>query len=234
MKKIITGIMLLMLVLSIVGCGKSGAVSLESKEVKSTEKAQNTGDIAQENDKQQSEVTSSESNEESANAAVVYFSGTGNTEAVAKTMARVLNSDIYEIVPATPYTDADLKYSDDDCRANKEQQDDTARPQIENDLSTALNAETIYLGYPIWWGTNPKIIQTFFESYDLTGKTVYTFCTSGGSGIETSVSNLQKLYPEVNIVSGHRFQTLDTEDIISEWISGLNYDSIRTPKLESV
>lgn len=155
------------------------------------------------------------------NSAVVYFSGTGNTKAIAQDMAQKLNISIYEIIPSKEYTSNDLNYSDDNCRANKEQKDDAARPEIENDLSEVTKCSTIYLGYPIWWGTNPKIIQTFMDKYDLSDKTVYTFCTSGGSGIETSVTNLQKLYPDVNIMSGHRFEIGDSKDDILDWINDL-------------
>ena len=152
---------------------------------------------------------------------VVYFSGTGNTKQVAETMAAALGTKTLEIVPKEPYTEADLNYNDDGCRANREMQDDHARPGIDGDLSEVSEYETIYLGYPIWWGTAPRIIQTFMESYDLSGKTVYTFCTSGGSGIDQSVSDLKDAYQEVNIAGGHRFSRNDTQETIQEWLDSL-------------
>ena len=152
---------------------------------------------------------------------VVYFSGTGNTKQVAETMAAALGTKTLEIVPEEPYTEADLNYNDDDCRANREMQDDHARPGIDGDLSEVSEYETIYLGYPIWWGTAPRIIQTFMESYDLSGKTVYTFCTSGGSGIDQSVSDLKDAYQEVNIADGHRFSRNDTQETIQAWLESL-------------
>ena len=122
--------------------------------------------------------------------AVVCFSGTGNTMAVAETIADVTGGDLFEIIPAEKYADEDLNYNDDNCRANKEQDYPDARPAIENNLSAVEEYDTIYLGHPIWWGTNPRIIQTFLDTYDLTDATIYTSCTSGGSSIEKSISDL--------------------------------------------
>lgn len=112
-------------------------------------------------------------------------------------MSEELPADIYEIEPAEVYTNDDLDYNNDSCRANQEMDDESARPEIGNDLSTILDYENIYIGYPIWWGTRPRIIQTFLETYDLSGKTIYTFCTSGGSGIEQSVEDLKKGLPGI-------------------------------------
>ena len=129
--------------------------------------------------------------------------------------------DIFEIIPENMYTADDLNYNDDNCRANQEMNDDSARPAISNDLSVVSEYDVIYLGYPIWWGTAPRIIQTFIENYDISGATVYMFCTSGGSGIESSISDLQMLYPDINIVDGKRLNDV-TETDIREWIESLN------------
>lgn len=130
-------------------------------------------------------------------------------------------ADIFEIIPENMYTADDLHYNDDKCRANQEMNDDSARPAISNDLSVVSEYDVIYLGYPIWWGTAPRIIQTFIENYDISGATVYMFCTSGGSGIESSISDLQMLYPDINIVDGKRLNDA-TETDIREWIESLN------------
>lgn len=130
-------------------------------------------------------------------------------------------ADIFEIIPENMYTADDLNYNDDKCRANQEMNDDSARPAISNDLSVVSEYDVIYLGYPIWWGTAPRIIQTFIENYDISGATVYMFCTSGGSGIESSILDLQMLYPDINIVDGKRLNDA-TETDIREWIESLN------------
>lgn len=136
-------------------------------------------------------------------------------------IAKVTGADIFEIVPEEQYTSEDLNYNDDNCRANKEMNDDTARPVIADDLSMVSEYDVIYLGYPIWWGTAPRIVQTFLESYDISQATVHTFCTSGGSGIEKSVEDLQDLYPDVNIADGKRFGAV-SEEAVKDWIESIN------------
>ena len=96
--------------------------------------------------------------------AVVYFSATGNTGKAAQLLAEETGGDLFEIQPKDPYTEADLDYNQDDCRANREQQDTAARPEIGNDLSAVESYDVLYLGYPIWWGTHPRIIETFLDS----------------------------------------------------------------------
>lgn len=152
---------------------------------------------------------------------VVYFSGTGHTKAVAETMAQILEAPVYEIVPEIPYTSSDLNYRDDGSRANREMEDGAARPAIASDLSQVDGCKKLYIGYPIWWGTAPRIIQTFLEARSLEGVEIYTFCTSGGSGVEQSVKDLQELYPGLNIISGHRFSSGASEDAVREWLAGL-------------
>ncbi|MDO5156902.1 MAG: flavodoxin [Eubacteriales bacterium] len=166
------------------------------------------------------EITSEEKNTEimdeepeDIKIAVVYFSGTGNTKAIAEMIADEAGADIYEIVPAQTYTDEDLNYNDDNCRANKEQNDDTSRPEIANDLGKTTEYDIIYLGHPIWWGTVPRIMQTYLETYDLSDATIYTFCTSGGSSIDRSISDLKEWYPALNIVDGKRLNDATGEDI---------------------
>lgn len=153
--------------------------------------------------------------------AVVYFSATGTTKGIARKIADVLDAETFEIVPKEAYSSDDLDYNEDSCRANQEMNDESSRPGIENDLSSVKEFDRIYIGYPIWWGTAPRIIQTFLDTNDLSGKTVYLFCTSGSSGIEESVRDLQKLYPDVNIVSGKRFEAGASEDEVKDWLDEL-------------
>ncbi len=157
--------------------------------------------------------------EKKSSTAVVYFSATGTTKEVAGTIAEVLGTEAVEIIPQEEYSSEDLDYNNDNCRANKEMNDDSSRPAIKNDLSEVKECDTVYVGYPIWWGTAPRIIQTFFETYDLSGKTVYLFCTSGGSGIEQSVQDLQEKYKDINIVSGKRFSEGVSREEIREWMN---------------
>lgn len=132
-----------------------------------------------------------------ANDIVVYFSASGNTKIVAQALA---------IEAKQVYTDDDLNYRQDNCRANVEMKTPDVRPEIANDLSAVNDKENVYLGFPIWWGTAPRIIQTFIESYNLEGKNIYLFCTSGGSSIDKSLSDMKALYPKLNFVKAQRIK----------------------------
>ena len=121
------------------------------------------------------------------NVGVIYFSATGTTKRVAELIKKATDGDLIEIVPKDKYTDADLNYGNDDSRATKEQNDPSARPEIKNSINID-NYDVIFLGYPIWWGDVPKIILTFLDSNDLDSKIVIPFCTSGSTGISSSLS----------------------------------------------
>ena len=153
---------------------------------------------------------------------VVYFSATGNTKALAEKIAAEAGADLVEIVPEEPYTSADINYSNDDCRANKEHNDDSARPAIANKIENIESYDTIFIGYPIWWGTMPKIINTFLESYDFSGKTIMPFCTSGGSGIAASVSDIKAACPGAEVKEGFRGTASTGSDQIEAWIKKSN------------
>lgn len=152
--------------------------------------------------------------------AIIYFSATGTTETVAEYIKDATGGDLIEIVPKDKYTDADLNYSNDDCRANREQNDSSSRPEISNNINTD-SYDVIYLGYPIWWGDAPRIILTFLDNHDLSGKTVIPFCTSGDSGISTSINYFKNNYKNVNWLDGRRLSTSQSE--VTNWVNGLNY-----------
>ena len=154
------------------------------------------------------------------NSLVLYFSATGTTKGIAERIAKNSNSDIIEIIPKDEYTSSDLNYNSD-CRANREQNDSTSRPEIKNKIDIS-KYDVIYLGYPIWWGTNPKIILTLLDNYDFTGKIIIPFCTSGSSGIETSVSELREYNSNLNIKDGKRFSSNTSEHEIIEFINKNN------------
>lgn len=153
---------------------------------------------------------------------VAYFSCTGNTENVAKQIATVTNGDLYTIEPTQPYTDADLRYNDNTTRATKEQHDTTIRPAINKTLDNINQYDVIFIGYPIWWNQAPRVINTFLESYDFSGKTIIPFCTSGGSEIENSVNQLKSTYNNITILDGQRFNSNVSQDEVSTWINSLN------------
>lgn len=133
---------------------------------------------------------------------VAYFSASGTTMDVANHLARVTDSDLFAIVPANPYTSADLNWRDKQSRSTREAADPSCRPAITSRVEHIEDYDTIFLGFPIWWYVAPAIINTFLESYDLTGKTVVLFATSGGSGMGKTASVLRASAPGAKIVDG--------------------------------
>ncbi len=150
---------------------------------------------------------------------VVYFSATGTTKGVAQNIANATGADTYEILAAQTYTEADLNWNDKSSRTTTEQNDKSVRPEIGSEKISLDGYSTIYIGYPIWWGEEPRIMDTFVESYDFTGKTMIPFCTSGGSGIGSSGKNLEQNAGTGKWIEGERLSA-DTD--IAAWIKGLN------------
>lgn len=188
MKKIILGLLLIFSVLFISGCEKKSELDKSNNIISKDAKS-----------------------------VVLYFSATGNTKEIAERIAKEANSDIIEIIPKEEYKKEDLNYNND-CRANREQNDSKARPEIKNMIDIS-KYDTIYLGYPIWWGTNPKIILTLLDTYDFTNKTIIPFCTSGSTGISGSVNDLRNYNNKLNIKDGKRFSVNDNEEVIKDFIN---------------
>lgn len=156
------------------------------------------------------------SSAEGANVLVVYFSATGNTEKAAKQVAAVVGGELHKIQPAKDYTSADLDWHDKSSRSSVEMSDPKSRPAIIDNLKNLANYTTIYLGFPIWWDKAPRIINTFLDKYDLAGKTVIPFATSGSSDISNAESELQKAYPNVKWQKGKLLNGA-TEQDIKQW-----------------
>ena len=134
-------------------------------------------------------------------AVVAYFSATGTTEAVARQLAKDNKAELYAIEPMEKYTAADLDWRNKNSRSSVEMNDKNARPALKSKKSLS-QYDVIYIGYPIWWDVAPRIINTFIEQAGLDGKTVIPFATSGGSGVEKSVSELKAAYPKVKWQKG--------------------------------
>lgn len=124
---------------------------------------------------------------------VAYFSCTGTTKNLAKNVADILNADLYEIKPQNPYSSEDLNYNNKMFRANLEQRNNNARPALADKNANIEQYQTIVIAYPIWWGTAPRIIDTFFETYNFEGKIILPICTSGGSDITSSAEHLKAI-----------------------------------------
>lgn len=153
---------------------------------------------------------------------VVYFSCTNTTKGFAEQIVDITSGESYQIVPEIAYTADDLNYNNSSSRANREQNDASARPAIKGGIENLGDYDIIFLGYPIWWGKAPKIIFTFLESYDFTGKTIVPFCTSGSSGMGSSDTDLHASAPKAEWKAGRRFGAGSTKEEIKNWIKNMN------------
>ena len=136
------------------------------------------------------------------NKLVAYFSASGTTKDRAEQLAKNVGANLYEIVPAMKYTSEDLNWMDKRSRSSLEMNDTSSRPALVEKETDLSGYDTVYIGFPIWWYTAPRIISSFFESNDLSGKRIVLFATSGGSGIDRAVKDLKKQYPSLNITGG--------------------------------
>ena len=171
-------------------------------------------------DTETAETTEPES-EQTGGTLVVYFSATGNTQAVAQTIADTLGAEIYQIVPEQPYTDEDLNWNVADSRVNVEHEDPSFRPAIAGGVPDLSGYDTIFIGYPLWWREAPNIVWNFVESADLSGKTVIPFCTSMSDDIGSSGDTLAAMAPEATWLAGARFgESLDEASVVA-WVEGL-------------
>lgn len=210
MKKITALLLTLLMTVSLVAC--AGNSEPEESETSVSEETS-----APETDTEASET-------EEIRILVAYFSATNTTEDVAKYVADSLGADLYEIVPEDPYTDADLNYNDDSSRSAIEMNDPASRPAISGSVEHMEQYDIVFIGYPIWWGDAPRIMGTFMESYDFSGKIIVPFCTSGGSGIGSSAANLEELTDGAQWLSGTRLNGSSSRNEIVEWVNGLGLD----------
>ncbi len=236
MRKIVSLLLSFGMIFALAACGQSAA-SEKQEEIQSavqkteeqTETPQNGAAVEQSKTEEQTEIeketepSESVSTEEqeadvSTKTLVVYFSCTGTTKPLAEYAAEIMGADLYEIVPENPYTEADLAYYTNG-RADQEQNDPNARPGISGSVENIEDYDTVILGYPIWHGQAPRIISTFLESYDFTGKTIVPFCTSHSSGIGSSDRDLYGLCPDsTEWIQGKRFAAGTGREEIEDWI----------------
>lgn len=150
---------------------------------------------------------------------VAYFSATGTTHKVAQQIAQATGGRLYPIRPEQPYTDADLDWTDKSSRSTLEMQDPASRPAIIMELheKDMKDYDTLFIGFPIWWNVAPHAVNTFIESYDLSGKVLIPFATSGSSSISNSVKELKKAYPDYNWQEG-KLLNGDPKAEIEKWL----------------
>lgn len=148
---------------------------------------------------------------------VAYFSASGVTAAAAKKLAEAIGADLYEIKPEVPYTKADLDWMDKKARSTIEMNDPSSRPAIAGKLDNMDAYSTIFVGFPIWWYVAPTIINTFLESYDLTGKKIIPFATSGGSGMGKTNERLQPSCPGATLLAGRMLNGAVSAADLKRW-----------------
>ena len=214
MKRIIALTTALVLIIMFAGCNANNSASQTDAETKAAAST-STSKVSDKT------TSKSKDTDNSGKTLVAYFSATGTTEKIAKLIADCENADIYEITAAKPYTSEDLDYNNSDSRATKEQNDDTVRPEIGSKKLNLDGYDTIYIGFPIWWGEEPRIMDTFVESYDFNGKTVIPFCTSGSSPIDTAEKNLKSNANGGDWKDGRRFPAETDKDEIQKWLKTL-------------
>ncbi|MFR7984871.1 flavodoxin [Zhenpiania hominis] len=153
---------------------------------------------------------------------VAYFSASGVTAKTAKALAEAAEADLYEIQPQIPYTQADLNWMDKKSRSTVEMNDPDSRPAISGSVPGMEQYDVIFLGFPIWWYTAPTIIKTFLESYDMAGKKIVLFATSGGSGLGDTARTLQKVCPKAEFKGGKLLNGRQSRESLTSWIESLD------------
>lgn len=227
MKKLVSVLLVLTLLLAFAACGSTNDESSSSAPQQTSasnsapaEESSRTNDSSASGEGAGGSNSSSTPAETGANALVVYFSWSGNTENVAKAIQSQTDSDIFEIVPATPYSDDYNTVLD----VAREEQRSNARPAISGSIENIEQYDVIYVGFPNWWGDMPMILYTFFDTYDLSGKTVALFCTSGGSGLSGTVNEVKSLEPNATVTQGLHIgsgSSSNPDNGVSEWLNAL-------------
>ncbi len=152
---------------------------------------------------------------------VAYFSATGTTARAARGIAEALGADLFEIEPERPYTSADLNWNDRKSRSSVEMDDESCRPAIAKGADDMASYDAVFVGFPVWWYVEPRIIDTFLESYDFSGKTIVPFATSGGSGLGKAPQRMQRIAAGSTVVAGKLLNGRQDADALRAWAKEL-------------
>lgn len=230
MKKAMTLFLSLTLAVGLCACGSNPDRQQESSAA-STKPAEDSPVESESSETETQEAKTSETetapeSEEDAGlgkSIVVYYSASGNTKEAAEYIANAVNGDVFELIPEEPYSDADLDWTDDNSRVVYEHENQDARDiaLVESEIPDWESYETVFIGYPIWWGIAAWPVDTFVKANDFTGKTVIPFCTSASSGLGESGTQLAELAGTGNWLDGERFSSGVSEEDVWEWIENL-------------
>ena len=226
MRRLVGIFLCIMLVLGMAGCAQADTkTTTDSKTPAASQQAASQATVEAATTKQVGTTEQAIEEDEEITAAtgrvlVAYFSRTGNTRPLAEYAAEYYGADLHEIIAKEPYSDADINYNDSNSRATMEQNDQFVRPEIGGAVANMDRYDTIILAYPIWWGQAPRIINTFLEAYDFSGKTIIPFCTSASSGIGSSDDDLHTLVSSsVQWIDGKRFAAGTSAEELTAWLA---------------
>lgn len=227
-KKLLSLFLAAVMALSLAACGQSGTTddsqsAAQSQEETSTPAPTPTPENGEETSTPDVSEPEDSQSGESGGVLVVYYSATGNTEAVAGYIAEATGGDLFEITPAEPYTSADLNWTDENSRVTLEHEDESLR-DVELVADTVDNwdsYDTVFIGYPIWWGIAAWPVDGFVEANDFTGKTVIPFCTSSSSGLGQSGELLAEMAGTGDWQEGQRFRSSASQEDVTEWVDSL-------------
>ena len=218
MKKILSLLLSMTLVFSLAACSGGGATSSEGG---TSEPSSQTPSESEAPSNSETPEESAEPTEETGGTLIAYFSWSGNTEQMAQMIQTKTGGDLFEIEPATPYTDDYNTLLD----VAQQEQTDNARPELASQVENWDRYDVVFVGYPDWWSDAPMLIYSFLEAYDWEGKTLVPFCTSGGSGFGRSLDKLPDSAPSANILEGlhvYGSRVDGSSEEIAAWIDGLN------------
>ncbi|MBS5734747.1 MAG: NAD(P)H-dependent oxidoreductase [Clostridiales bacterium] len=217
MKKVFSILMVFTLMFSLVACSNN---TNEEETSAPTQESSLQSSVITEEQNTSSESTGEPTDETGSKSLVVYFSWSGNTENVAKSIQSQTDSNIFEIIPATPYSDD----YDTVVDLAQEEQRNNARPAISGSIENIDQYDIVYVGFPNWWGDMPMILYTFFDTYDLSGKTVALFCTSGGSGLSNTVNEVKELEPNATVTEGLHIgsgSSSNPDNAVNKWLNDI-------------
>ena len=217
MKRLFKILLCSALVLCLAGCGDTTPATWNTGTAPSSQ----TTAVSESESETETAATTTEETTAGSDTLVIYFSATGTTKGIAEKIASITGADLYEITAAQPYTDDDRNWKDSKSRCSIEQNDPSVRPEISSETISLEGYKTIYIGYPIWFAQEPRIMDTFVENNDFGTAKVIPFCTSGSSGIGQSGKNLESNAGSGNWLEGKRFAGSATEDEIKEWIGSM-------------
>ena len=227
-KKLLSLSLAAVMALSLAACGQSDATddsqsAGQNQEETSTPAPTPTPENGEDTSAPDASEPEDSQSGENGGVLVVYYSATGNTEAVAGYIAEATGGDLFELEPAEPYTDADLNWTDENSRVTLEHEDESLR-DVELVADTVDNwdsYDTVFIGYPIWWGIAAWPVDTFVEANDFTGKTVIPFCTSSSSGLGQSGELLAEMAGTGDWLEGQRFRSSASQEDVTEWVASL-------------